>query len=559
MAFTEREQKIIQWSQQNGKTVQEMKEAILRYRDTGSPRDPSKIVKPTPLERVKEISVGIAKGLGETAIGTAEILQTAGQGIIAAIDPTKTFAEIREQTGFKSLSDEGVKELLKAKTEAEKQGKVIAFAGELLAGGGASLLGKGFIKGGELARIGLTRGREILGKGVEEVIERIPEIPAPTGLLQKGKEIFERIPRALGRARETTEEAAIRAERLKTASPSVQEAIKSGLDDRLVDFTQQADIPTLRAAKEMVDISEEIRPGIKPKRQPSIVAGRVVEEQFGLIEKQRKAVGKQIEEAINKLPKTTVNMRPSINQLERVLADNGVNITKKGVLDISRSSLSKQQGSRLQELYDTATRGGDVIDAKLVHGMDRLFSQLQREARFDQLDNIFLKVNDKDVNAFQLFRGIYRNQLDNLAPEIRDLNSQYRVLRTAVDDAENSIFKTPKFEATKTTDPAEFAKVNLRRLAGEAQSSPAYQAVVENMDAMARKLGYTGAKADELIYFAQELRKLYPETIPPTGFVGGIRTGVIDIAERVLRAGEPNVKDQQKALRSMLEELLAQQ
>lgn len=99
MVFTDREKQIIQWSQQNGKTVQEMREAILRFRDTGSPKDPSKIIEPTLLQRNKERGIGIAKGLTETAVDTADILQTAGQGIIAAINPTKSFAEIREQTG----------------------------------------------------------------------------------------------------------------------------------------------------------------------------------------------------------------------------------------------------------------------------------------------------------------------------------------------------------------------------------------------------------------------------------------------------------------------------
>lgn len=568
MAFTQNEQKIIEWNKQNGKSVQEMREAILRYRDTGSPKDP-RVVQPTPLERArgvgetaKGVGLGVVKGLGETVIGTAELLQTAGQGIIAAIDPTKTFAEIREQTGFKSLSDEGVKELLLAKSEAEKAGKVVAFAGELLVGGGATLLRKGFIKGSELATAGILRGKEILARGTEKVVEKIPEVPT-TGILQKGKELVERIPRFFGRAKESTVEASQRAERIKISTPSVQQAIKSGLDERIINTVQQADAPTTKAFKEMVDIAESStgKKGatLKVKQRPEIVAGRAAENEYKLIEKQRKNIGGQIGEIVDGLSKTTkVPMTRSYSVLDDILEQQGITIkfTKKGdILEFSGTRFTPAERLRIQELYKLAKEGGEELSPRAIRDKDQLFSKLQRETRLEGLGEIIVDTPEGSMSLFRVFRDVFTNELDNISPELRVLNREYRKFITLQDDIEKSIIKSGKFETTKGVDPAEFAQTNLRRLSSDALSAADYRAIVKEMDKVARELGYVGSNPEELALFANELRKIYPEVIPPTGFAGGIRVGAAELAERLLRAGKPDVTDQQKALREMLSEL----
>lgn len=84
---------------------------------------------------LKGIATGTAKGLLESAIGTSRLLQTAGQGIIAAVDPTRDFAQVQKDTGFKSLQGESAKqidEILKGKTPSEKAGRVLAFGAEIL-------------------------------------------------------------------------------------------------------------------------------------------------------------------------------------------------------------------------------------------------------------------------------------------------------------------------------------------------------------------------------------------------------------------------------------------
>ena len=400
-----------------------------------------------------------------------------------------------------------------------------------------------------------------IGRNLASKIGTAADTPLATGAVQTAKEVAERVPRFLGRVKEGAKEASDRAQQLKTSSPAQTEALKSGLDERFNNFIAQADKPTLTATKEMLDLAEKstAKKGatFTVQDKPSIVAGRAAEKQYDLIDKNREKIGKAIEKEADSIPNQKVNMRPSVSQIEGVLQQNGVTI-KDGALDISGSTLSTAQGARLQELYNTATRPGDVINAKMVHGMDRLFSQLQREARFDDLDNIFLNVNGKDVNAFKLFRDIYRNQLDNLSPNMRELNKQYSIYRQFVDEMEDSIFKTGDFETAKNVDGAEFAKNNLRRVFSNAQSAPAYRAIVQKMDKVSRELGYDGAVPEDLAAVAIELQKLFPETIQQTsatGIVGGVK----ELLGKVLSAGEPTTVDQQRALRKLIEEALSKQ
>lgn len=548
MALSEAELQIVEAGQATGKTREQIIAALANYREDITQQAP----KNGYLSTIKDVGVGAGKGLLEGAIGTSRILQRGGQEFLGLL-PGVDRKEVLETTGFSELGGEQARQIdeqLKAKNAAEMTGKVLGYTAEL---------GAGFVPsaGRFLVRNAGRIGSEV-GQAVTTGAQAIAESPVVQGVSRFAQDVAGRVPRFLGRVQEGVEEAATRAERIRTSAPAVQNALRVNLDERFINTVQNADQPTLQAYREMLDIAEDTRGGtLRPKENPSIVAGRAVENQFDLIENRRKAIGKEIEQAVQNLPRATVNMQPSISQLEAVLQENGLRIVD-GVLDAGQSTLSKAQIQRLQELYDTARRASGEVSAVRVHGMDRLFSQLQREARFDQLDNIFINVNGEDVNAFRLFRDVYRNQLDNLSPEIRDLNNQYRIVRQMIDDAENSIFRSPNFEATRTTDPAEFAKVNLRRLAGEAQSTPAYQAVVEQMDQLARQLGYEGARADDLIYFAQELRKLYPETIPPTGFQG-ISTRISDVAERVLKTGAPNEADRQRALRELIESAIQPQ
>lgn len=394
------------------------------------------------------------------------------------------------------------------------------------------------------ATAGLAAG--LVKRGVQAV--------GDSGAGQIVEEVAERVPRAFGRITERLESAQERAERIRTSSPEIGNAIKAGVDDVVIQAIEQADDPTKEAYRRMIEIAEEPRTGLKPATRPESVAGEVASEQYTLLDRQRQQVGTRIGEAVDRLSEQQgrVDVVPSQRQMRDILRINGIMPDISGVLQFQGTKYTPAQRAVIQQLYELATEGGEQMTARQIYNKDQLFSQLQRETRFGDVGDIIIDVPEGSMSLFRAFRNIYSNQLDQIAPEIRDLNAQYRKLRTLQDDVERSIVKSGNFQTTQNADPAEFAQTNLRRLFSDAQSAADYRQIYENLDVLSRELGYTGPRADDLAGFAQRLREIYPETVPETGFSGGISTGIRDVIGKVLRSGTPDVRDQQKALKELL-------
>jgi hypothetical protein len=420
-------------------------------------------------------------------------------------------------------------------------------------------LGGGVIGGGISGAVALTKGTgKVLVKAGDKLSTPVKAIG------QTGSELAERVPRAIERVKESANEAVLRSARIKESTPEVANAIKSKLDDRIINTIAEVDEPTRKAFKQVVEIAEETPKSIGLKKQPSIVSGELASKQFEVINKQKQKIGKDLGEKVKELSKTEkVNMADGFRELDDTLASQGIQLqyTKKGVkLDFSGTKYTPAERTKIQELYNLASEGGANLSPSSIHGKDQLFSKLQREATMEGVGKIMVDTPDGTKSLFSVFRDVFSKNLEDVSPEIRELNKKYRNLALVVEDIEDSILRTPNFNITKTADPAEFAKVNLRRIFGEAQSSPVFEAIADQMDALARQLGYADASPKQVAEFAQELRKLYPESIPKAGFTGGISTGVKgalgSAIEATMKAGAPNLKDQRKALIELLESSL---
>ena len=596
--FTTQEQEIIKYGLQNGKSKQEVTDAITSYR-TGIL--PTKPVAPTPTflqdagqdlaqigTDIKESTISRAdktqQALDAGARGEQGALRTTGQiigqgagftsdiignvfkGVVKAVLPQE--AETGIKTGISNvmtpvMESEIAKSVIakynnldeKTKRDIDATLGVVSLAGDIVGAG----VGK------RVAQTGVEQSLKVGVKGLETGLKATQQVGktvsklGDTGIGQSAKEVAERIPRAFGRAKETLQQTKERAIRIKQSTPEVATAIKSKLDQNVIDVVTGADKVTQKSFKEVVDIaSAPKKVGIKT--QPTKVGGDLVSKQYDLILKEKNVVGKQLGDITDSLSKTkSIVMTDSFSQIDNVLKGTGIKV-KKGKLDFTGSKYTPSERTKISELYKLATEGGDKLSASQIRGKDQLFSKLQREARMEGVGDLFVKTVDGDKSLFSVFRDIYSGKLNTISPEIKSLNQQYSKWAKLTDDIEGSIIKTPNFNATKSIDPAEFAKVNLRRIFGEAQSSPAFEAVADALDKASRGLGYKGATPKEVARFAEEVRKLFPDTIPATGFQGGIATGVksglISIIEKGLKAGAPNLADQQKALKALLDSLV---
>lgn len=146
----------------------------------------------TPQEQtggVGSFAKGVGKGVLESSIGTARLLQTGGQAVLAGITPGKSFADIKEETGFKSLQGEQaqeIDELLKSENNAEKAGKLTAFIAEmLLPTGSRKLTGKALEEGSELVGRGVKQFENLSEPIVKAGKETVENIVAPEKIMQR--------------------------------------------------------------------------------------------------------------------------------------------------------------------------------------------------------------------------------------------------------------------------------------------------------------------------------------------------------------------------------------
>ena len=502
-------------------------------------------------EDLKEVGADIAKSdTGQSGIEAAkkvgawwDRMKTEYPEATTNIESVVNVSEVVPVEKALSATVKGGKKIIKAGIETAESvaGATKKVAGETVEG--AVKLGEKTVKD--------------IGTGIKKLPTAILKEDTVDAISQFAKEGAERIPRVAGRVKGAGEEAIERAKRIRTSEPAVANAIKAKVDDRIINSVSEADDATRRAYKQVIDIADESPKTIGAKKQPSVVSGDLAVKQYDIINTKKKSVGKNIGDEVAKLSKTVeVDMKDGIAKADNLLDAQGVKIID-GKLDFKGSNFTPAERTKINELYNLATEGGDNLSPLQVRGKDQLFSKLQREANMEGIGSILVDTGDGKKSLFSVFRDIFSDKLDTVSPEIKKLNKEYRDLILITDDIENSILKTPNFNATKSADPAEFAKVNMRRIFGEAQSSPVFEAVAGQMDALARKLGYNEATPKQIAEFAIEMRKLYPESIPKAGFTGGISGGIkasaLGVAEKVLKAGSPDLIDQRKALKELLD------
>lgn len=378
---------------------------------------------------------------------------------------------------------------------------------------------------------------------------------AETGVMatkQAGEEVVGRVGRVAKRGVEEIQSAAEKAQRIKAAPENVRPAIRANIDREIVDLATKSNPQTQQAMRQMVEIAEQGTG--KAGTGPGSVAADKAVEQLKLITKAKRDIGTKIGEASRSLPQAqNINMSTSVESLDKILMQNGIIKQVDGSFVFNNKSITPEQKKVVENLYKLATED-QTLSAQQIHQMDQLFSKLQRQANvIDKVDNIFVEVPTADgttkANIFKVFRDVYGKQLDELSPEMRALNTEYRKLTNLVDDVESGIAKTPGFESLAGEN---FAESGLRQIFGRGVKSDQLAKLYDIMDSTSRSLGYDGARADDLYRFAIELNRIYPENVPPTSFEGGITTSLANVLGKLTGAGKITPADEQAAIRALV-------
>jgi hypothetical protein len=192
MSLTPEEIKIIEFGKAQGKSKDETISALAKYRQTTQATSPTPSTPKTFTEKAGEFSTGFAKGILDTTIGTAQLLQGGGQRVLAGIDPTKNLEQVKATIGFPSLQGEEAsrqREMLKADGDYEKAGKITQFAAEMLWPVGRTTEVAGLVNKGKKA---LEPVVEKVGANFDNFIERIQSIP-DTAVGEGGIKIKDRL------------------------------------------------------------------------------------------------------------------------------------------------------------------------------------------------------------------------------------------------------------------------------------------------------------------------------------------------------------------------------
>lgn len=559
MALSQEEKQIVDYGKANGKSREQVLAALADYRK-------GKQVTETPSKEPLSNRFTEAVGLGGATDVFGSLLARQG---IGTDTPTETTQEFVEKPTGKQIAG------AVAQTAAIPAGVVLtgggSLAGQMAVGAGLGYIydvGSDFASGKEGAEAFKPGAETIAGaaippvlrgagaglRGIGTAVTKGDLLPT-TGVGQRAKEFAARFPRAVRRVGEFVDEGKEIASRKQNASAPVVKALDEGIPLETIDFVQNFDTPTRNAATEMLDLADSGRGTALPQTVP----GRLAGQQLDIVETQRKNIGKQIGEFSDSLSTQKADITPTVQNLDGVLTQNGIIKTADG-LSFENAALTPKQQKVIQEMYDLATQRTE-LSPKQIHQMDQLFSKLQREARFEGVDDVFLEVPTADgvtkTNIYKVFRDTFGQRLDEIAEQagrsdIRDLNREYRTLRNLQDNVESTIVRQSKLEGIDV-DASESASVALRRLFSNATSRAEYQQVYDQLDAISRSLGYEGARADTLMdFYLTDVKPLYPETVPKASFEGGISGAVSGIVDRVAELGSPNVKDQQKALRELL-------
>lgn len=151
-------------------------EGQLDSQDT-SPEEGSENKNPTPWA---SRAVGWTKGLAQGPIETAHLLQKLGQVSIAALDPHKTYEQVKQETGIESLDGpkfEEIRKMMESSNKEETQGKAMEFIAELLwPTSKATEIEKGLNKGKDLINKGVQKGENMLDGAAVKVVDKTKEV-----------------------------------------------------------------------------------------------------------------------------------------------------------------------------------------------------------------------------------------------------------------------------------------------------------------------------------------------------------------------------------------------
>lgn len=506
-------------------------------------------------QNTKDFGKGFVKGGFQSAIETARALQSLGQGTMAAIDPNRTFSEVRNQTGINSLQGKEAEEIdqfLKSNNTAERAGKITQFAASLLTPTGVrNVASKGFGRvSGSIDNIidNIPPGGGGSGGSLSKIATNIGDT---VGMV---KDSVSRIPSRI--ATNIAERQATRQTIKKLPTEIAQQSAQDGIDPGDVEFIYKIPKEQKEPLKKLFNVVKEFSRGNK-QANPIEVVGKPIVQRIKELESARMEVGKKLGE----ISKTFGNVSsPELfskvfDRLKRVPGLEGIKVNKNGVLNFSDTVLTtaetKADRKAIQSIFLNATKWGKGFKKHLLR--QELFEVLGGKKK--GLANL----TDTQERAYEAIREGLSDVLETKNSSYKSLSSQYRKILQPLKEMR----KLMKNVAGSDEDILDMsAGLLARRLTSNAASNPQIKSILRAMDEATKTKGKAGLNTETLQDFYNILNRYY-DIAGKTGFqgqvtagierVGGIKDALVGVVREV--AGETDAV-RQKALERIIEEAL---
>lgn len=507
------------------------------------------------IQKAKDFSTGLVKGAIESSVGTARFLQGTGQRAIAAIDPTKDLEEVREETGFRSLSGEEAKEideLLKAENTAEKAGKISAFVAELLLPTGSrKVVGKGIEKGVELVEGTIGKAEEVVSplvKTAKNVATGVKDVT------EAGVESLGRIPARV--ATNVADSKATRATIQNLPTKIARDAVQDGADLQDIQYLYKLPKEEKAPLRTLLKVVQDFEKGVT-KTNPIEVVGKPIVNRIQQLESARGTIGQKLGEVANDLGEvTTKEVFPSVfESLKRVSGLNGLKVSKNGILDFTDTVLTtaetKADRKAIQSIFMSAIKKGTGKQKHLLR--QELFETLGGKKK--ALSNL----TDTQEKAYEAVRKGLSDVLEGKNSLYKSLSNEYRKVMQPLQDMR----KLMKNVAGADEDILNMdAGLLARRLTSFSKSNPQIRNILRAMDEATKVKGKTQLSVENLQDFYNVLDRYY-DIAGKTGFQGQVTagvekvSGVMDfITKAVGKVSGKSEAVRRKAIESALEEAL---
>lgn len=422
---------------------------------------------------------------------------------------------------------------------------------------------------GRAASEGAQQTTEAAGRATRSVTE--PASKAARGasqIAQKGASGAKRFGQNVSRK---LDESAERAREIENLPEIQQEAVRANIPDDIRTFVSDADEADLETFREQIDAAEQAEDAVNPTKLPKTVAGERFVDQFKALEERRKEIGQRIGERAAELSKDkNVDVSNALSDIENTLQNLGVSVTRRSdgdaELDFSGTDFTDKQRRVVKDLFEKAREGGEELSPSQILKKDRLLGRIQREADAEEVaDLTFTKQDGSTGNLFSEFREVFARELNEIDPEIKELNRQFRPLAATRDQVLQEVLDVRPDRISDEVPLDEFADtagLQLQRIMGNSKGGRRIERLVERVDEEARKAGFEGASPIQSARFARQLEDFFDIT-PETSLRGQFESanstpkGKSEFIDRTIDKGveltQPTTEEQRRILRDLIE------